>query len=84
MKLKGYFFLRPEGREDICTCPMPDKSKQNGTYEEIHNLMIDFSESAKEIVERVIEYYQLIYSNQRKVVFESRIKDEDNEVENNE
>jgi hypothetical protein len=49
MKLKGYFFLRPEGREDICTCPMPDKSKQNGTYEEIHNLMIDFSESAKEI-----------------------------------
>ena len=49
MKLKGYFFLRPEGREDICTCPIPDKSKQNGTYEEIHNLMIDFSESAKEI-----------------------------------
>ena len=49
MKLKGYFFLRAEGREDICTCPMPDKSKQNGTYEEIHNLMIDFSESAKEI-----------------------------------
>lgn len=49
MKLKGYFFLRPEGREDICTCPMPDKSKQNGTYEEIHNLMIDFSENAKEI-----------------------------------
>ena len=49
MKLKGYFFLRPEGREDICICPMPDKSKQNGTYEEIHNLMIDFSESVKEI-----------------------------------
>ena len=42
------------------------------------------SESAKEIVERIVEYYQLIYSNQRKVVFESRIKDEDNEVENNE
>ena len=48
MKLKGYFFLRPEGREDICTCPIPDKSKQNGTYEEIHNLMIDISENIKE------------------------------------
>lgn len=51
MRLKGYFFFRPEGREDIYTCPMPDKSKQNGTYEEIHNVMIDYSEGIKEIGE---------------------------------